>query len=92
MLSDAPSRIMANFSTFLEVNFSPLRTSSVGFQKLLINMPINSAITDAPIRWMGSRDSSHLAMAAMHKASANPGSKLRMDLTCFISLSSPATL
>ena len=36
-------------------------------------MPMNRAITDAPIKWTGSKDSSHLAMAAMSRAVTNPG-------------------
>ena len=33
MLRDAPNKIIANFSIFLDVNFSPVLISLVGFQK-----------------------------------------------------------
>ena len=50
MLSDAPSRMMASLSTRLEVNLSPPATSADGLCSALMPMPINSAITDAPMR------------------------------------------
>ena len=46
---DAPSSIIANLSTFFDVNFRPLANVFVGFQIAFITMPMNSAITDAPM-------------------------------------------
>lgn len=58
MFSDSPSRIMANFNIFLEVNFSPVANTSVLRTNWLRNMPMNIVITAEPIRWMGNRLSS----------------------------------
>ena len=77
MLSDAPSRMMASLSTRLEVNLSPTATSSGGLRSALMPMPMNSAITDAPMRWMGKSPSRNFAAAATTAASSRPGTTLR---------------
>ena len=48
----------------------------LGWKNALMAMPINRAMTDAPMRWspaLLSSVSSHLAMQAMPSASAAPG-------------------
>ena len=72
----APRRTMANFRTFLEVNLMPGAVVLLGWKNALMAMPINRAMTDAPMRWspaLLSSVSSHLAMQAMPSASAAPG-------------------
>lgn len=46
----APSRMIANFRIFFEVNLIPGAVAAVGFRKWLMIMPRNSAITDAPMK------------------------------------------
>ena len=74
MFSDSPSRIMANFNIFLEVNFSPVANTSVLRTNWLRNMPMNMAITAELIRWMGNRLSSQQASSATMIGSTIPGS------------------
>ena len=50
MLSDAPSKMIASLSTRLEVNLSPPATSADGLRSALIPMPMNSAMTEAPMK------------------------------------------
>ena len=72
----APSRMMASFSTFLDVKRMPGDVTAFGLKKRLMTMPMNSAMTDAPIKCRPasrSRYSSPLAAAAMTSAIARPG-------------------
>ena len=72
----APSRIIANFSSFFEVNLIPGVVALPGFQKALMIMPMNRAMTEAPIMCNPaevSRFSRSLAMAAIPRASRMPG-------------------
>jgi hypothetical protein len=46
-LRDAPNRMMAPFRIFLDVNFSA-GWIHLGWKKLLMIVPINNAIMDAP--------------------------------------------
>ena len=50
MFSDKPSKMMANFSTFLEVNLIPDAKMPVFLRKRLRIMPTNMAITAEPIK------------------------------------------
>ena len=74
----APRRMMANFRIFLEVNLIPGAVVGVGFQNALTAMPINRAMTDAPIRCspaLFSKVSANFAMTAIPSARTAPGSK-----------------
>ena len=80
----APSRMIANFRIFFEVNLIPGAVTAVGFRKWLMIMPRNSAITDAPMKCSPaafSSASSPLAAAASTSAIAIPG---RYFMTFFI--------
>ena len=82
MFSDRPSRMMANFSTFLEVNFRPgARILGVPTKWLMI-MPRNMAITAPPITWMGSRLSSQVATNARATDRARPGIFFVIFINC----------
>ena len=72
-LKDAPRRIIANFKSFLEVNFKPFATFSEGWRKKLMIIPRNIAITAALIICTGIRLSMPLATKASAKAAATPG-------------------
>ena len=72
----APRRIIANFSIFFDVNLIPGEVTSFGLKNALTIMPMNSAMTDAPIICIpaaSSKCSSSFATAAIMSAKAMPG-------------------
>ncbi len=72
MLREAPSNIIANFSIFFDVNFKPSFKMEVSKSVLSI-IPMNKAITEPPIRWIGSKPSINCAATAIISATATPG-------------------
>ena len=86
IFNESPSKIIANFKIFLEVNVAPRLKTSVFLKKQLSAIPINIAITEAPIICIGNKLSIQRAKMAITKESPIPGSvfKIFIDLTPII--------
>ena len=70
-LREAPSRMIAPFRIFLDVNFNAGLIHS-GWKKLFMMVPINSAMMDAPNRPSGISCSSITEAAATEKQIRSP--------------------
>ena len=73
ILRERPSRMMANFKSFLDVNFKPGAKAFVFFNAPLRIIPKNIAMTAAPTTWIGNRLSKKHATTAMATDSTVPG-------------------
>jgi hypothetical protein len=80
MLSDKPSKMIASFKIFLEVNLIPFAKMLVFLKKWLKIIPMNIAITAEPIKWIGSKLSIKQASAAIPSESNIPGKSLSMRI------------
>ena len=78
---DAPRRMMAAFRIFLDVNFSGAFIQS-GWKKLLMMVPVNRAMMEAPSRSPGTRRSRATAKAATEKQMMSPKAKDRRLFVC----------
>ena len=77
IFNDNPSKIIANFKSFLDVNFNPVEKTACLFKKVFNIIPINIAMTAAPIKWIGKRLSMNVAKAAISTDIAIPGIKFK---------------
>lgn len=73
--SDAPRRMMASFRIFLEVNFSA-GFIHAGWKKLLMIVPINKAMMDAPSKSPGTIFSTRTDSPATAKQIATPSTNI----------------
>ena len=81
--NDAPKRMIAIFRTFLDVNLSA-GFIHVGWKKMLINVPINKAIMDAPSNSPGISLSTNTDKPATAKHMATPSRNIPC---CFVFVS-----
>jgi hypothetical protein len=86
MFNDRPSKIIANFKSFLEVNFKPDENTEVLFRKEFSSIPMNIAITAAPIKWIGKRFSINVASTAISTAKIIPGISFKQLTKCFFTI------
>jgi hypothetical protein len=91
ILSDKPSKIIASFESFLDVNFNPEDKNKVFFRKVFKIMPINIAITAAPIKWIGKMLSINVATAAIITDKATPGKSFAVLIKYFF-INPPASV
>lgn len=86
ILRESPSRMIANLRSFFEVNLNPGVKCAFLCKKELIIIPINIAITDAPITWIGKRLSKKQANTAISTDKSVPGRILVTDKQILFSL------